>query len=81
MALKEADVKNFETMQRAFRDGALALVESKDKETGEYRALICAVYGVEDGMIAITPFGHMCTGNPYEDYTDPTQEFVEECTD
>lgn len=74
MALKESDVKNFETLQRAARDGVLALVESKDKETGEYRALICAVYDVDDDMKAVTPFGHMCTGNPYEDYVDPTQE-------
>lgn len=74
MALKKGDIKNFETLQRAARDGVLALVESKDKETGEYRALICAVYDVDDGMKAVTPFGHMCTGNPYEIYADPTQE-------
>lgn len=74
MALKEADIKNFETMQRAFRDGVLALVECKDKETGEYRAVICAIVQAPNGDAVPTPFTHMCTGNPYEMYTDPIQE-------
>jgi hypothetical protein len=41
MALKEADIANFETLQRAFKDGSLALVECQDFKTGEYRALRC----------------------------------------
>lgn len=79
MALKEADVKNFETLLCAARDGALTLVESRDAATGEYRAIICAIYhDTESGDYHITPFGHMCTGNPYEDYVDPTQENLDE---
>lgn len=74
MALKEADIKNFETLKRAFEDGNVALVESTDAKTLEYRAVICAITRDNDGTYLITPFGHMCTGNPYEDYVDPTQE-------
>lgn len=72
MALKEADIINFETMKQAFLTGAAVLVESKDAATGEYRAIICAIQLDDDKMYNITPFGHMCTGNPYEQYTDPT---------
>lgn len=78
MALKEADVKNFETLQDVFKNGHIALVESRDAKTLEYRAVICAVTRDKDGTYIITPFGHMCTGNPYEDYVDPTQENLDE---
>lgn len=71
MALKKGDRKNFKSLLRAASSGHLALVESTDAKTGEYRALLCAV--VFDGSeYVVTPFGHLCTGNPFEDYTDPT---------
>jgi hypothetical protein len=72
MALKEADIANFETLQRAFKDGSLALVECQDFKTGEYRAVLCAVNRPGDGAeVDLVPLGHMCVGNPYEEYTPP----------
>lgn len=70
MALKPGDVANFKTLKRAMGADHLALVECKDAKTGEYRAVLCAMNwdGNEWGM---TPLGHMCTGNPFEDYTPP----------
>lgn len=71
MALKRGDRANFKTLLRAARANALALVESTDAETGEYRALICAI--VFDGQdYCITPFGHLATADPFEQYTDPS---------
>ncbi len=74
MALKQGDVTNFQTMMSAAEHGHLALVESKDAKTGEYLALICAVYQDNSGEHHVVPFGHMNKGNPYEDYADPTAE-------
>lgn len=77
MALKQSDVANFETLKRACADGALALVQCKDAKTGEYRAVIAAV-SFDGNEYNITPFGHMCTGNPYEDYIDPIAAMEQE---
>lgn len=71
MALKKGDVSNFETLKKAAANGHLALIESKDARTGEYRAVLAAI--IKDGdEYLVTPFGHLATGNPYEEYADPT---------
>jgi hypothetical protein len=69
MALTEGDRKNFETLLRAARNGDLALVESKDAKTGEYRALICAVKRMAT-EVEMVPFGHL-SQDPYADYLPP----------
>ena len=43
-------------------------MECKDAKTGEYRAVICAA-DQQGEEIVLTPFAHLCTGNPYEEYT------------
>jgi Family of unknown function (DUF6117) len=70
MALQEGDKANFQTLLRAAKAGNLTLVESKDAETGEYRAVLAAV-AFDGKEYNITPFGHLCTGNPFEQYVDP----------
>jgi len=71
MALKKGDRANFNTLLKAAQAGHLALVESQDAVTGEYRAVLTAI--VFDGSeYHVTPFGHLATGNPYEQYADPT---------
>ena len=72
MALKEADTKNFETLLAAADNRDLCLVQSKDKATGEYRALICARW-MDGDLTCLTPIAQMVTGNPFELYEDPTQ--------
>jgi hypothetical protein len=63
---------NFNTLLRAAADGALALLSCLDATTGEPRYVICAV--AYDGKeYQMTPFGHLCNGNPYEEYV-PTIE-------
>ncbi len=76
MALKKGDVKNFRTLLKAVKSGHLCLMQSSDVATGEYRALLAACVQDETGEFVVTPFGHLCTGNPYEQYSDPTVEDV-----
>jgi hypothetical protein len=71
MALREADIANFETLKRACLNGNLALIECQNAETGEYLAVICAV-SEKEGEFMITPFGNMCTGDPYKQYVPPS---------
>lgn len=70
MALLPGHVSNFETLKRAAAAGDLALVECQDAETGEYRAVLCAI-SKQKGEFVMTPFGHLAPGNPYEAYTPP----------
>lgn len=77
MALKEADTKNFETLLAAADSRDLCLVQSKDKATGEYRALVCAKWWDGDN-ICLLPLAQMVLDNPFEIYEDPTQCLGEE---
>jgi Family of unknown function (DUF6117) len=70
MALKEADTINFDTLMKAIKDGNCALVEVKDRATGEYRAAVCAV-GRLGGDYAITPFAVMVWDDPFQMFIDP----------
>lgn len=69
--LNEAEKANFATLQRAAANGDLALLSGADAETGEHRAIICAVAQTEDGDYQITPFGHLAPGDPFEAYLPP----------
>jgi len=62
---------NFKTMLRAAKNGDLLLISCLDAATKEPRAVIAATYWNTDGKIAIVPFGHLCPGNPYEEYIFP----------
>lgn len=70
MGLREGDKANFQTLLQAAKNGDLALIESKDAYTHEYRAVLAAV-AFDGKEYTITPFGHLCTHNPYEQYIDP----------
>lgn len=65
MALKEHDIKNFETLKAAFDNNDVGLLECKDAETGEYRAAICAFYRDGDEIVGV-PFAILPVGNPYD---------------
>lgn len=77
MALQPGDVANFETLKRAFANGDVCLMECTDAATGEYRAVICAVYTDEgagengEDMIATVPLATMPYGDPYELWKPP----------
>lgn len=71
MALKPNDVACFEVLQDAARRGALALVQSTDKATGDYRAVIAVAHENDTGGIDMLPLGHMATRDPFEEYATP----------
>jgi len=64
---------NFQTLLRAAEDGRLALLSCLDAKTGEPRYVLVAVSDSDDPeTVNMVPFGHLCTGNPYEEYTPPS---------
>ena len=70
MSIAEYARANFNTLLRAAAWGDLALLECADAGTGEPRYVLCAV--AQDGAdYAITPFGHLAPGNPYQAYKPP----------
>jgi len=75
MAIPDPYRRNFDTLLRAAADNALALMECRDAETGAYRYVICAV-GFDGDAYLMTPFGHLCDGNPYEVYVAPGADAI-----
>lgn len=69
MAIPEPYRHNFETLLRAAADGNLALMECTDAVSSVPRYVLAAV-GRMGGDFAITPFGHLHEGNPFEAYVD-----------
>lgn len=72
MAIEEGYKANFETLQTAFANGDVALVETKRAGTDEKVVLICAMQVNPDQTITPVPFAEMVSGNPFEMYEDPT---------
>lgn len=65
--------KNFETLQQAFAQGDVALLEVQRVSDGKSVAAIVTV-GREDGDYTFTPFAIMVEGNPFELYRPPNPE-------
>jgi hypothetical protein len=73
MALNPVYKQWLNTIIRAAKDNNLCLMECKEVETGKMRAVLCAVaFNGKDYVM--TPFGHLCEGNPYEAYITPMME-------
>lgn len=63
---------NFQTMLNAADNGELKLLECTDSTTNEPRYVITAISWDNDTQeYVMTPFGHISTGNPYEEYNPP----------
>ena len=62
---------NFETLERAFKHGDVALMECTDAVTGKPVIAICAVNTV-NGEYEFSPLAKMFDGNPYEELNPPT---------
>lgn len=73
MAIAKGHKANFETLKRAFADGAVALMKCTDAKTGKPVVTICAVHF--DGQeYQMAPFAKMFDGNPYEELHPPMLE-------
>lgn len=64
--------KNFSTLERAGRNGDLALVSAIRKADQAPVALVCAMQWNEDNTITPIPIAVMVEGNPFELFEDPT---------
>jgi hypothetical protein len=71
MALPAGHKQNFETLQEAFANGDVALMECLSAATGETVAVICAANRLPDGEIEFVPFASLFDGNPYEAVNPP----------
>jgi hypothetical protein len=67
---------NFETLQRAFLEDNVCLMECTDKATNEKVAIICAVN--INGECEMVPMAMFFNENPYERLTPPMEQHVEE---
>lgn len=61
---------NFETLERAFKHGDVALMECTDAVTGKPVIAICAVNTI-NGEYEFSPLAKMFDGNPYEELNPP----------
>lgn len=64
---------NFNELDRAFRNGHVALVECRNAKAKRKLAVICAL-GHTGEEIDMVPFATMIEGNPYEKIEPPNPE-------
>jgi hypothetical protein len=70
MAIPDAIKNNFHTLEQAFKNGDIALLECRSRADGEPAYPICAINvirqsGTEPEM-EMVPFGLMFSGDPYQ---------------
>jgi hypothetical protein len=74
MALSSGYKANFDTLQQAFRNGDVAMMECELVATGEPVAVVCAANRQEDGSVEFAPFAMLFNDNPYELLSPPKPE-------
>lgn len=70
MVIPEPYRANFETLQRASRQGDLCLVECRDAATGQPVFALCAV-NYDGETVDLAPLARLFAGNPYEELVPP----------
>lgn len=70
MAIAKGYKANFHTLNQAFLDGRVCLMECTDKITKAKVNVICAVNEVE-GEYEMVPFAKLFEGNPYDELDPP----------
>lgn len=77
MPIPKGHRANFGTLQRAGRNGDLALMECQSREGGRKVYVICAArWDSRADEIQFTPLAKMFDGNPYEEVIPPAGEKV-----
>jgi Family of unknown function (DUF6117) len=70
MAIPDAIRANFHTLEKAFRNGDIALLECLDRDSGEPAYAICAINTLRQAgrepEIEMVPVGLMFSRDPYE---------------
>lgn len=72
-AIEPHHKQNFEMLLRAAKNGDLALVDARDKETGETVRLIAAIQSPTEpgGDYLIIPIAKMIEEDPFERFDGP----------
>lgn len=63
---------NFDTLSRAFDDGATCLLECRERTTGRPAYVICAV-SRRGAACELVPFARLFDNNPYEVLSPPAE--------
>lgn len=71
MSIPQGHKSNFQTLQAAFDNNDVALMECTDK-AGKSVYVICATFKEEDGTVVFTPFAKLFDGNPYDELNPPS---------
>jgi Family of unknown function (DUF6117) len=71
MALTQFHQASFKTIQRAFANSQVALLECTLRATGEKVAVICGVYPLGRGESVFIPLAQLFPGNPYDTIEPP----------
>jgi Family of unknown function (DUF6117) len=71
MALTQFHQGTFKTIQRAFANSQVALMECRLRATGEMVAVICGVYPLGRGESVFIPLAQLFPGNPYDTIEPP----------
>jgi Family of unknown function (DUF6117) len=70
MAIPNAIRTNFRTLEKAFENGSIALLECRNRNSGEPAYAICAINlrrrADSEPEIEMVPFGLMFKDDPYE---------------
>jgi len=70
MAIPDAIKNNFHTLEQAFRNGDIALLECRNRADGEHAYAICAINVIRQSgaepEIEMVPVGLMFSSDPYE---------------
>lgn len=79
--LLPGDKDNFATLRLANKHGHLALVSMIEKESGEPRAVLCAMSSIEGDPdnLRPMPLAIMIWDNPFDRFHDPTVASIETC--
>ena len=88
MKLSKSIKQNFKSLETAFKNGDVALMDCQEKATGKSVALICAInwtypHESREPVAEFVPFAVMIAGNPFEMYNPPSEEGegYEQCSD
>jgi Family of unknown function (DUF6117) len=71
MALTQFHEATFKTIQRAFANGQVALMECKLRATAEMVAVICGVFPLGRAESVFIPLAQLFPGNPYDTIEPP----------
>lgn len=64
--LYDGEKANFETMNRAFRNGDACILKCKDKKTGDHVTVVCGI-NRRGEEFELVPFAKLFNGNPYDE--------------